>query len=391
LNALADLEGVAQRFQTRFFLQESLVDLLAALVPAMSTTFCLEVVRHIVTLPPQTDQLVAQAYARAIENMDDIFWQESDLAQLALRDGDNWVLQGSIKGLLSRHDGAARSLLLDEIRDGSLHALANFGDVTDIPPDVAFAFVQKAGNTLREQTAQARQGSFGFGGPDVGKALTIVNMWHPDSADWDPIIEMLEERACLPQQVAGTLQVIASSPELFPQAKVATLVAAVKPLTLARQAQFSFPWFQQNVQGEATAVLDVLQPGTVPDEKLNDLISGAGDQRKSAVRIVIRRRDPKALFFLASLLRDEDPSVKVSAAQGLALWIEQGVASEEASLLLRRYLSEPGTRLARGVASVIARSTEPARFSSVVDLLRNHDSAAVRRYVSEIDSPEATD
>lgn len=102
------------------------------------------------------------SYGRLISLIGGDYFSEEDLERLAKREGDNWELQDDIDGMLADRDPSFRIGLLEEIAQGNLTALSNFGKVTDLSVEVAEGAISHLQARLFDQIEEARRGAYGL-------------------------------------------------------------------------------------------------------------------------------------------------------------------------------------------------------------------------------------
>lgn len=381
LNTLDDPSGFVERVRPTYFVTMYVLDMVTALVPAVSPKMRRQILDHLVGLPPQPDQSLAHSYASLVRAFDSEEWSPEDIQQVAIRTKeDNWELADAFTSLQAERDQASRDKLIDDMLAGSLRALGSWGDVRSLPAEVVTALIETLTAKVNKQIADARENSWGIGS-EPGRELTLLNMWHHGQADWEPVRELLNEPASHPGHIIGTLQLLIRMPERLPP----DIAASFKPVLRAIQARepdrrrllFSAGG-GQNLQAVAGEALEALAPGTVGDTDLWGYMAGDAEQRRSLARILSRRRDPTELNLLAGLAFDRDCSVRSTAAYCIARWAAEGIATPASQTLLLTLLDDPGTRLAKNVAGALENATDRTRIAEVLQKLRMHASAIVR-------------
>jgi Domain of unknown function (DUF4365) len=382
LRILVDPADFVERVQPTYFVAIFVLEMLEALVPAISPDVRRQVLDHLGALPTQSDQSVAHSYASLVRAFESHEWSDDDRKRIAQRKGgDNWELTDAFEFLLAEQDVQARRKLLDDVRNGSLRALTGLRDVRDVPPDVAAALVESLSNKVRVQITESRQGAYGMGGGiDLGECLTLVNMWHPDLADWEPVRELLAEPASHPDHVVATVRILSRMPGSVPLEVADALEPALRNLR-ARQPLHAgvFSFSHEDVRGIAAEALDALNLGDADDASLWTLMAGDRSQRRSLALIVARRRDPAQLNLLASLAHDSDATVREIAAHCIARWATDGIAIPGSQALLMLLLGDPGVRLARSVTTILSGAADQTYIVESLQKLQNHISATVRR------------
>ena len=353
--------------------------MLVALIPAVSPAIRREVVRLLVEVPIQTDQFTAQSYAFLVNALDVNDWNEHDRSQLAARDGkDHWELTDAFDSLLAEQDDKIRERLLDEARKGSLSALLALKSMRSLPSDVVEVSIGGLREKISEQVSLAKQSSYGLGNIDFGEALTLLNMWHPDQADWKPILDLLGEPLSSPADLERTLTLLLRMPDKVPASVVPSLLAVIRKLSDTNLSAIAPEYFPLNT-GLISDVLEAFNPGETSCEDLWDLMAGTTEQRHALISIIQRRSDPKDLNLLASLANIGDGRIRGTVAACLARWVATGVAVPESQTLLLRLIDDPGTLVARNVVASSQNSTDSTYLKEPLRRLQNHVHATVRR------------
>lgn len=380
LQTITDPRPFLERYQLTFAVWYYAMELLAATVPAASLEACRNVIEHFSALPPQDDHHHAMLYSRVLEAIDPSAWTSDDMGLLTARpEGDHDELKEAIDRLLARHDQVTQGRLIELIRSGSLQALDSLSDVTLLNTDAVSPVIQVLREKLSDQREKAREGAHGVGGRDLGRTLILLNMWHPEAADWDPIIDLFDEPAMTAHELSGTLSVLSRMPDRVP-AHIAERMAPLLREWMTRTPAQD-PFERRDVRGQVADALNALQPGALNNEDLWSLMRGPREQRASAVLVIARQKNPTDINLLAAFAQDEDVKVRAAVASCLAGWIKEQVNPQEALKLLEILLQDSGTRLARNVSGTLASSQPDVlqQYESLVELLRNHISADVRR------------
>lgn len=380
LQTIKNPHPFSERYQLTFAVWYDVMELLAATVPAASLDACRNVIEHLLAIPPEEDHHRALLYARVLEAINPSAWSNHDMEMLVARPaGDHEELKESIDHLLAQHDETTRERLIEQLRAGSLQPLNSLPDVRGLDAETVEPIIQVLREKLSQQREEASRGGYGIGGRDLGRTLTLLNMWHPEVADWKPIIELLADPLSAAHHLGGTLSVLSWNPTEVP----AHIAEAITPLLREWMARTPVddPFNPTDVRGPAADALNVLHPGALTNEDLWSLIGGTRDQRASAVLVIARRKNPTDINLLASFAQDEDVKVRATVASCLAGWVKEGVNPQEAVELLQKLLQDPGTRLARSVSGTLA-NTQPEDLQKseiLVEILRNHISADVRQ------------
>lgn len=378
MEVLDDPRTFIERIKPTYNVGYYVLEMLTALIPAISDVQRREIRHHIVELPPQPDQLMAHRYASLIDMFDDDEWSQDDRLRLAERHDDNWELADKVASLLAQQNPSERNALLDKARAGSLQALVGLGDVTLLPPDVVEACIANLTEKVDAQIADARAGRYGLGGVDLGAALTVLNASHSEQAKWKPIEDLLAEPSSHPRHIGPTLGLLPRIAERIPPSTATAIAIALRQI-MSRTPQPIFD--ETDVRGAAAYALDALAPHAVDDAALWSLMAGDSSQRQSLAATLARRRDVSQLNLLALLAHDSDSSVRTTTAQVIARWVIEGLATPASEALLLMLLDDSGTRVARGAVRILFEAGVAGPSAVVIEQLEGHISAEVRRTI----------
>ncbi|MFI6827576.1 hypothetical protein ACIBG5_10785 [Kribbella sp. NPDC050241] len=106
-------------------------------------------------------------------------------------DHDHWELKYPLLAAAGLQIQAVRQRLIAEAADGNLEAFESLGDIRDLDQDTVARIVSDIAAKVQTQVDEWRRVEFGMGGHDVGRSLTILNVWHPNEANWEVLFELL--------------------------------------------------------------------------------------------------------------------------------------------------------------------------------------------------------
>jgi len=387
LNELHDPMARVESLGLRFLYVEQLVIAVARMYTASSPKTQAGVRTHICELPIIDDQLTAHNYAGLIARIDHQDWTEEQIAALSARPvGDNFELKDALEDVIASRDPSFRSALADRIKAGDARALSSWGDVRDLPADVAAGMILRTAEAVRQQVTGARAGMHGFGGDSPLRRLVLLNVWYPDSADWTPFIEAVAEQNSGPNDLAPGLELMVPYADRVPGDVKEQLRTPLQRLSrTARDGLLAGLGFgRSDVRGDAALLLIAFFPNELSEDQLLEFIRGTPGQIAAAVRILADRHQVDDLPLLAVLATHEDTEVKAAVASALAEWLALGVGGKAPLGLLSTILGEPGVRLAARVTSSVAQQERSKGADELLELLENHQSAIVRGHVRVI-------
>lgn len=324
---------------------------------------------------------------RAIPRAD---WDEEAALELAQQvDAHDPALRLPLLSVGARFSGSIHTALVSEMRGGSLDALAALGGVAELSDEDVEPLIERLAHGVRSTIVSAHNGSFGFPQYDLGAALTLLNAWHHEVAQWEPLLELLHDERVHAEQKAQALVTSISlesklAPEIRPQLREAAVVIA------SSAGGDDFPVLSRtDARGAATALAELLDddPDGLSTERFVDLLSGESDRRLWAAKLASRLRTPEDVGFLTALAQDTEPEVRAAAAAGLATAVAEGTDDSVAANALQRASTDPGVMVPRSIALVLSTISRdlPAVAADMLKGLRDHISASVRLIAANAD------
>lgn len=384
---LSTLENPAQlrdRLKPLFLIETALLESLGGLMRSISPTMKRRVMDHILRLPAIEDQSLASGYGRLVALVGDDQWSEGDRAQLSARTDDNWELQDDIHGILAANDPDFRDGLQEKIRNGDLIALGNFGKVTDLPGDVAEAAIQHLVTRIETQVEQARKGSYGLGGPELGQALVVLNAWHREVARWDVVEMLLSEHMSHPSHIIDTLQSLGKVAEQITFSEKVLLKPILEEITQRPAYERDTAFIPLNSSPQSAARLALLRifPDEVADSTIQDLLAGSDSDREVAATVAGERRANGDRNLLSSLARDVHPQVRVAAIVGLAKWFASEDYVPATAAVVTGLVRLGGPLTATQVSGCLLGMPKSEARDALLRSLANQPSALVRARVA---------
>lgn len=383
IEVLNDPAVLADRLVPTFSIPDLVLDMLAALVPALLASDLRAVIDHLVALPTQEDQAMAHGYAKVVRAIPLAEWSAADKERLAQRTSDNFELSEELEVVLAASDEIRRKGLEEQIAQGDLAALQAFGDVSELNLDTVTALVESLNQSIETEIAELRRGQGAVRTVSFGGTLIVVNCWHPEQATWDPIVNLLTQWETYTRHLVRPLENLRRLGDAVPS-DVSDRLAPILRQIMARTTQRGDAFFgNPDVRGDAAAALEAIQPSSITETELWNLMNGNANQRVGAALIVASRRERENLNVLAALARDPDPWVRAVVANQVASWICDGDFADSASALLQRILSEErGTIVARMVTAVLDGAARTRATDQIAAQLADHPSAEVRSEVA---------
>jgi hypothetical protein len=386
---LATLRGPStfpSRTTPSYLVALQLIDTLAGVVPAAPPEVQKAVIRYLTELPAQSDQAYATSWARVAYALPADSWGKEAIQQLAARSDDHWSLRLVIQELAARYDPDVRAALLAEAETGSLDALGALHTTDGLSEDAIARLIEQLAEQVTQQVSEAHGGQYGGGGTDVGRNLVILNAWHPEQANWEPIFALLPDPAVAPDHKQGALQALANLASRLSEDVRARFAPIAR--SLAESSPSAFPALlgsHHGIGGVAAHLAVTL--GAYDDEgtseQLLKLLAGTSDERLWVVGIAGRARTLEQIGLLVGLCQAPEPDIRANAGATLASAVAAGNGGTLALAGLRRCLADPGTRTPQLIAKTLAQapSLAPAAQAALAQL-HDHPSALVRRTAS---------
>lgn len=368
-----------QKFSPTFRLPNAFLEVIADIALALSNDGVRTLSSHLASLPTQIDQLTARTYGQILNSLPPTLWPAELVTPMSTRMEDNFELRNAIDRFQASRLPGNRPLLVPRISNGDLDALHAYGDVRDLPSEVAASLVASLSAKVEEQIAQAGR-SYTSGDHNPLRTLLLMSVNHATCARWDLIVKAIEVAAGSPQGLSETLRLLANVPDSVPVAHKDTLVKALR--SLAQSKIRDDPWDDTDVGSDAKDALNVLDPGSVTFPDLLEMLQTNASTEQSAVLIIARQKNVADLPILAVIAEKGMAGSKAVVAHCLAKWVCDGVAVEQALPVLERLLQQTGTVVARSVINIVQDAARSDGADTLAQVLGAHTSAQVRRAVA---------
>jgi tetratricopeptide (TPR) repeat protein len=386
LATLGDPTPYAQRISASFVVNWQLLDSMAGVITAAGLRAQRQVIRHIIDMPPEPEQVFATAWRRVLKKLPNRAWTEELALQAKPRPREHHpTLRIGLLGIAAGYDAGARRSLYERARRGSLDALSCLGSVTDLPPRVPHALIEQLARQVEKQIADAHKGTFGMGTHDVPEVLVLLNAWHPQQAQWRPILKQLSDPAVAIESKQRALVVLANLADRLPEQvrdELRPIAAALSREEIGGRVN---PFeSDHDLVGRATHLAIVLRAIDPSEDEapLVRLLQGDEEHRRWAAFLAAHLRRPSDIGLLATLTSDPHPMVRASAAGGLAGMLVDGQGGELVPATLRSCLGDGGAWVPDAIAGVLGQRSKPGSDGAVAKellaKLREHPSAMVR-------------
>lgn len=275
-------------------------------------------------------------------------------------------------------DATAHDLLFGEIGTNPVGVLMAAGRFRALPDAAASELVDGLESRVRDEIENARAGSHGFGGADLGELLTKANLVYPEHARWDTVLELLAEDRVLSSKKSGVCAVLSWAVDEL-DGPVRECLAEIIPGVLAQPT-----WFDDQLTGQPSAhgaaaqlAASLSEDRAEIERLLGDLLAGGRDQQVWAAHLVLTLGAPTAAGMLAVLSRAAHPAIRASAAAGLAR-VVAATGDHLAQVALHQCLRDTGTKVPKAILDGLSGVDRAALPVDVLTELSSHCSARVR-------------
>jgi hypothetical protein len=196
-----------------------------------------------------------------------------------------------------------------------------------------------------------------LGGADPGEALAVLNLWHPDRAQWAPLVELLAEETAPPSMKRRALTVLAGRPESIPYDVGAELLAPLRRLTTTRVVRPAPFEGEPDLRGPAldlAVAIGAVDRGAAVG-LLGDWLGNGAGPRRWVAQAAWRLGDPEHVGLLIALAADAEPTVRSTAGAALVMSL-RGALMRRSSVAaaIDRAVGDPGIAVPEAVARAFA-------------------------------------
>lgn len=363
------------------------IEVLAKIYDACSSEVMVKIHDHLITMPGVEDDLRADAYSKLIASIveDDIakgkVWDSGKLAKLAARgDVDKTDLKNAIERLVSTHDSEIREGLLERIESGDINALVSWGNLTDLPKPAVQGMLSNLSNQIDDIIKNAHSCEYKTVGFNRLSVLIKLNIWHPDCANWQPCLKMLQERLISPEDLVPGVKVMINKYQ-----KVPIDIACEMRKPLARLAEHGLMYdklplsssFSPDIRGPASLLLGLLFPEDVSMTKITQMLRGDANLIKVAVEFLAQRKEESSLLLFSTLSQHDSYEVQKAVASALVKWILEGFVPDESFALLKEIVADASVSLTSVISLLVEQYPYSDATEEIISLLEEKDYAVV--------------
>lgn len=210
-------------------------------------------------------------------------------------------------------DADAGVTLRRRAEGGDRFALAAHRDVTNLTPEEAAAQIERASRNVQQQTTAAAKGVNSVGLWNELHDLTLFNLWFPDLAHWQPVVEALGEQSLMARAKRSAASLLIALANRIPPDVAAQIAGTGSVL----RSQMRSPGEVTGELGGVAVILPAVTSGLADEAlvgALAPLCFGTPLERSDLAEFLGRRDVPGLRAALAGLLTDGDRRVRSAAA-----------------------------------------------------------------------------
>jgi len=378
------------RYRLHFDPRRDLLDAVAGLRVHYRPEDEERLIRIALSLPADADQLLVRSISRCIDGV-----REGTIAQrapeLAVRAAELAVDSGAGRFLIdtaSPYDAAARAEVSRRMIAGDLSSIPNGFRVDELSLTEASAVAERCQIDMGAYVGQLN--GIGIGAPDPYLTLAMIAFFGPPTvreAAWNYLIEGLSETDVIHERKGAALDYLARAAGSVPASHAPRLIEVATALREEppRFSGIPFSYLGPHAPACNRLLLALGDENEQWEQSIGEMLLGASEDRQFAVRILSAR--PGHELLLLALSKDSDGGAARAALHGLARRAtEDPRIAKLAMRILMAAVQQGGEQAALHVGGgVLAASERCAEAEQVVDALRNHQSANIRKLAAELD------
>lgn len=217
-------------------------------------------------------------------------------------------------GWLAANDATeALSVLKHRATSGNLLALLEI-PLRALESTDAALIIERLAEKVRETISSAQNGSFNIVGFNTSGPLTTLNLWFPNEARWDPIVELLSEPRVYERDKHACCSVIIQSSKRLPDEVGERLAEIIDDIA---SAAFATGPASDSSIATVTAIAIGRTRDNDADTAIAKLASGSSQERQNVSLLLGTGRMPHMQPVLASLTRDASFDVRRATAEAV--------------------------------------------------------------------------
>ncbi len=383
LETLQDPHTYFERIRPTFAVSYKILTLLRSLVTALNEATLHTLLDYLIDHEPVKETSTVQALAHLIHAVPETAWTEQQRQRAAERSRTaSATLREAYLAVAAPTVPESQEEIHRRARNGDLNIFDAITDVRALPSDAVISLISRLCSGIDSLVENASRGLHFGGGLDSGRALSILNVWHPRNACWDHVETLLSASPVSPTERSGVLKILALHGSEVPDKVKKQLIEHV--FTLRKQIPTPSEWGEgQDIRAHATEAFAALTDESSRAHLIRDLLGGDAAHRTASVRIIERYGDRSEEELLMALAGDTNVTVRHAALAGLSNLVANGCTSDVVLVILSKELQSGGTQGTFSIVSRLIGSTEIRAVSDLLAIAANHPSASVRNAANE--------
>ncbi|MFJ9988047.1 DUF4365 domain-containing protein [Streptomyces globisporus] len=285
--------------------------------------------------------------------------------------------------LIASGDSAAEAELMRRTEAGDIDAIGEVRSPADLSPRTGKHVIGLAASHCHQHLEEAQQNSWGLGGWDWARLLTLCNFSFPEHARWGPVIDIVLDHRIAQEHKAGAVRALTTRADQLP-APVATRLQAAFSTGLPTIRGVPGLTDEAGVLTEASFALGLALGAVDSTTALRRILTwlrGSASHRRSAARLVSalshHANEPIIQGTLVALTGDPQYQIRAAAAFSLTRGLQEHPAPAVTTAIATA-ANEPGCRVPLAVAHALDRTPVPETHYALRSGLHQHMSALVR-------------
>lgn len=378
-------------FGAHYWYEDEIIEVLANIYDACSSEVMDKIQDYLIVMPGVEDDLLANAYSRIVESIvaDDVnrarAWDSGKLAKLAARgDVDKIVLKNAIERLVSTHDSESRERLLERIETGDINALASWGNLVDLPESAVQSMIDDLSDQIDGIIENTHSGIYTVGRFEQLSVLVKLSILHPDCANWQPCLKMLQDHLVSPKDLVPGIKVMINKYQKVPKDVACKMRKPLERLaengSIHNRLSLS-SLFNPDICGPASLLLGLLFPEDVPMAKITQMLRGDVNLVGAAVELLAQRKEESSLLLFSTLSRHDSYEVQEAVVSALVKWILEGVIPDESFALLKEIMADASVSLTSVISPIVYQYPHSDAAEKILGLLEEKDYAVIPRHL----------
>ncbi|MBL8299952.1 MAG: DUF4365 domain-containing protein [Rhodanobacteraceae bacterium] len=365
-----------------FDITSTVLSALGKLLVVASPDIRLRVAGHLLDVPSKTSW--PDDWARLTLNLDEASFRAVGIDRLygkAVEIDNHYFKDALLHQLAVVGSAEARALLIERSRISTL-ALQCIPYRSRFDPDLVRNLIERLVPELSRIRQDAANSTHGFGGTDVARLIAILNVLHPDMAQWDALLDYLSDPKVSAENKSGAVtRLVHDFGKL--DSNVQNRVRAVVPVLLACRFVAS-NWKGRIFEGATRLAIVAMESPEEQSRATVALLSGTASHRRVAALLIGTGIASEAASALHAVVADQDRNVRAYAAHSIGRIASRSITMEWLPTI-DRIAQDRGTALPSAFLEGLLESpfNGHTEILKLVESLKSHGSCRVRALVAQ--------